>query len=70
MVIALRRRDVDGIQMMIGRSLRRLNSSKTTGDVARRDENSRKRIRNVDEDSSAGLLGGRNRRAGLRCRIG
>jgi hypothetical protein len=44
---------VVGIRIMIGRSLTPLNSSKTTRDVTRRDENSRARIRNVDGDSSA-----------------
>jgi hypothetical protein len=44
---------VDGIQMMIGRSLMALTSSETTADVAHRDKNSRMTIRNVDGDSSA-----------------
>jgi hypothetical protein len=45
---------VDGIQMMIARSLTLLNASETAANVRqRRDENSRTRIRKVDEDSSA-----------------
>jgi hypothetical protein len=43
---------LDGIQMM-SRSLRSLNSSETTADVAQRDENSHAMIRNVHGDSSA-----------------
>jgi hypothetical protein len=38
---------------MIGRSLTPFNSSRTTREVARRDENSRKKVRNVVQDSSA-----------------
>ena len=45
-------RGVDGIRMMMGRSLTSLNCAKAPRDVARRDANSRTKIQNVDGASS------------------
>src|SRR5439155_24094987 len=45
-------RAVVGIDMIIGRSLMLLNSSRTMGSVRRRDDNSRGKVQNVLADSS------------------
>ena len=48
------------MEMIIGRSLTPLNSSRTIGSVRRRDDNSRGKVQNVRGDSRAVLMDGAN----------
>jgi hypothetical protein len=52
-VVALLRAGLVGMEMIIGRSLTPLNSSRTMGSVRRHDDNSRGKVQNVRGDSSA-----------------